>query len=482
MKKYRRVYLVLAVLAQFRRAGRREKIPHTKGKGGNNVNTAKTEATKTHATQPDSREIRLPSLALTIIVAAVLVVSGCSLLGGGPVRDADIVYVSPTGRDGARGDDPSAPLKSLAVAVDAVADGGTIKMAAGFYSVSETAFVRKDVTIEGGLTGYFSGPAYDAADVYGSRDQLSTLSMRDAYGQIIHVYGGNADQPRQITVSGVGFRDAFSNSHGAAMGAPGWTDLRLENCLFDNNTSYGKAGALYVGNGGSVSAANCHFEYNNGAWSPAAVEISLSSAVFTNCTFSRNSARLDSSSNAYVVSLYSDGDHTVSFQDCAFEANKGVPLYLSGTATKIDLGGNVGFAPPLTEISAVFTGWTTGVSQATTVVEGPTIDGDESTTVMENSDGSISITSVVNTSTGEGTYTYEFTDYTYEDYTYNGTLTATVSGMPSAPKFEYDGTMDVTGGEVETIDYDYTYENSAFSGTITVNDDYVYDLNADLGL
>lgn len=458
-------------------------MPHTKGKGENNVNTAKTEATKTHATQPDSREIRLPSLALAVIVAAALVVSGCSLLGGGPVRDADIVYVSPTGRDGARGDDPRAPLKSLAVAVDAVADGGTIKMAEGWYAVSETAFVTKDVTIEGGLTEDFSGPAYDTADVYGSRGQLSRLSMRDAYGRIIHVYAPNPDQPlRQVSISGLELRQAFFNSNGAAMGTDGRTALQLENCVFSGNTSNGRAGALYVGKGGSVSAANCYFEYNNGAWSPSAVEVFESSAVFTNSTFTNNNARLDSAANAYVVSLSSEGDHTVSFQDCTFEANWGVPLYLSGTATKIDLGGNVGFAPPLTEVTAVFTGWTTGVSQATTVVEGPTIDGDESTTVMENSDGSISITSVVNTSTGEGTYTYEFTDYTYESYTYNGTLTATVSGMPSAPKFEYDGTMDVTGGDVETIEYDYTYENSAFSGTITVNDEYVYDLNDDLGL
>lgn len=429
------------------------------------------------------REARTPLIAIVMAIVAALLVSGCSLLGGGPVRDADIVYVSPTGRDGARGDDPQAPLRSLAVAVDAVADGGTIKMVSGWYSVSETAFVTKDVTIEGGFTEDFSGPAYDAADVNGSRGQLSRLSMRDTYGRIIHVYAPHADQPlRQVSISGVYFSNAFFNSNGAAMGTDGNTALRLESCIFGDNTSNGNAGALSVGKGGAVSAANCHFESNNGVWSPSAVEVFESSAVFTNCTFTNNNARLDSAANAYVVSLNSTGDHSVSFQDCTFEANWGVPLFLYGTATKIDLGGNVGFAPPLTEISAVFTGWTTGVSQATTVVEGPTTDGDESTTIMENSDGSISITSVVNTSTGEGTYTYEFTDYTYESYTYNGTLTATVSGMPTTPKFVYDGTLNVTGGEVETIDYDYTYENSAFSGTITVNDDYVYDLNDDLGL
>lgn len=173
---------------------------------------------------------------------------GCSLLGiGGPEYGAEVLYVSPTGDDNATGDAPDEPLRSLAVAVDAVADGGTIKMAEGFYSVSEIAFIWKDVTIEGGLTADFSAPAYDAADVLGSSERLSVLSMRDAYGRIVHVYAPNADQPlRRVSISGLSFNAAFFNSNGAAMGTDGRTDLQLEHCVFSNNTSNGKAGALHL--------------------------------------------------------------------------------------------------------------------------------------------------------------------------------------------------------------------------------------------
>jgi hypothetical protein len=114
--------------------------------------------------------------------------------------------------------------------------------------------------------------------------------MRGAYGRIIHVYSPDADHPlRRVSISGLSFNAAFFTSNGAAMGTDGRTDLQLEHCVFSNNTSNGKAGALYVGVGGTVS--------------------------FTGCTFVSNHARLDSAANASVVSLNSEADHSVSFQD-----------------------------------------------------------------------------------------------------------------------------------------------------------------------
>jgi hypothetical protein len=418
-------------------------------------------------------------------MSTALLLSGCSLLGMvGPKRGAQEMYVSTTGDDNAKGDSPEEPLRSLAVAVNAVADGGTIKMAAGDYSHRETVHIHKSITIEAGLTADFTRPAYSAEDLKNEDlDSLSMLNGHDFFGELVHIYSPDNSAPRRtVSISGLGFTSCFDDGNGAALSVNNRIDLTIDSCEFRWNATYGAAAVMETGQDSVIEINGCYFRSNEAYWSPSAIYFYESTATLTGCTFLYNGTRGHSEGDSTVIELRSENGHSISFANCTFEDNEGSPLLLRGTATKIDLGGNVGFAPPMTEISAVFTGWTTGVASATSVVEGPTTEDGETTMAMENADGSVRIESVMTDATGEGTYTYIFDDYTYEDYTYNGSLTATVSGMPTTPKFEYDGTILVSGGEVESIDYDYTYENSAFSGTITVNDDYVYDLSDDLGL
>lgn len=418
-----------------------------------------------------------------LAVGAAALLGGCFLFGGGgPGDNLPVVYVSTGGSDHNSGESPDDPLRSLAVAVRAVGDGGTIKMAAGFYSVEETADFGGNLTIEGGYDSDFTRIAYDPSDIDGAQNELSRLFMRDAYGRAIQIYSApHGDAPFEVSVSGISIGSAFFNHSGAALCVDGRVNLTLTNCVFNDNYANSSSGALYLGDGGTTTITNCSFTWNSGYYAPSTIYADDNALTIVGSTFTHNSSRVAGSSDA-VIYLTSESDHSVSFENCVFEHNIGVPLQLAGTATKIDLGGNVGFAPPIEEITAVFTGWTTGVAQATTIVEGPTSEDGQTTIVMENSDGSIRITSVINDSTGEGTYTYEFTDYTYDAYTYNGTITASVSGTPAPTSFDYDGTLTVAGSEVESIEYDYSFDGGSISGTITINDEYVYDLNDDLGL
>jgi hypothetical protein len=414
-------------------------------------------------------------------LAILSVLSGCFLFGGGPEDGASLLYVSQNGYDNNRGTEPHDPLRSLAVAVEAVAPGGTIKLQAGHYSREEMVHINKDVKIEGGYTDDFSSLAYDPANL--QTENLSRLRGDNFYGRFMTIYGVAADQPsRIVTISGIEFGAAFTNENGAAMERGQRVDLTLDSCIFDWNQTNNGAGALQASGGGSLTVTNCTFHGNTSYWSPSVMLLSEMTAVFEACTFTDNTTLGHSAGNSAVIELHSGGNHTVSFKDCTFEDNYGTPLLLFETATKLDQGGNVGFAPPITAVTTAFTGWTTGIASATTVSEGPTTDGDETTTVYTNSDGSVTYTSVINTATAKGSYTYELSDYTYDAYCYTGTITATVTNAMTSPKVVYDGELTVSGGEINKIAYDYTFENSAFSGTITINDEFVYDLNDDLGL
>ena len=416
------------------------------------------------------------------LVAMVGAFSGCFLFGGGGPEDgASLLYVSDTGYDSNRGTEPNDPLRSLAVAVEAIAPGGTIKVQAGWYNCKETTEINKDVKIEGGYTEDFSSLAYDRANL--STDNLSSMRGDNFYGRLVQIYGVAADEPaRTVTISGIEFGGAFTNSEGGVMDRGGRVDLTLDSCIFNWNQTNNGSGVLQASGGGSLTVTNSTFHGNTSYWSPSVMRLSETTAVFEACTFTNNTILGHSVDNSAVVELHSGGSHTVSFKDCTFEENYGTALFLFDTATKLDQGGNVGFAPPITAVTTAFTGWTTGIASATTISEGPTTDGDETTTVFTNGDGSVTYTSVINTSTAEGSYAYEFSDYTYDAYTYTGTLTATVTNVTTSPKIVYDGELTVSGGEIKKIAYDYTFENSAFSGTITINDEYVYDLHDDLGL
>ncbi len=404
------------------------------------------------------------------VATALGTLFACSLLEPGgllsPERgDPQTLYVSrELGSDDCHGRRPDCPLKSLAVAVEEIAPGGTIKVHEDYQEIERAINIWRPVTIEGG---------YDAS--FNVADGWSIYSGTGMGGTVFTLSGNS--EGAHIVVKNVDIRNAFSPTwNGAAAQIHSGAVVDLENCIFSNNTSLQLAGAADVSGASTATFSQCVFRSNRSFRSPSVIHIYRADAAFEGCEFDSNIFEGDT--GGALIHLTTNAAHSVSFQDCVFTNTTGTFVTTGGEGDGqfVDLGGNVGMQPAAEDVAVVFIAWATGIAGATTVVSGPDTDGDESTTVMENADGSIEITAVVNAATGEGTYTYVFTDYADGDYTYNGTITAATTGNPPTT-FDYTGELTLTGSDLESIAFDYTLDGTALSGTITIDGEYEYDLS-----
>jgi len=400
------------------------------------------------------------------------VFSGCSAFNGlaGGVyslfSSEDTIYVAEWGDDRSNGKHPSTSVGSLAEAVRKVNPGGTIKIREGYYPVVEFTTIDKILTIEGG---------YD--DNYAAIVGKSELNATHYYGTVLHVDGQGIGNT--VSISNVIIRSAYTSvSDGSAMNILNGAELNLSNCELVGNVNLGRAAAISV-HESILNCIDCKFESNSAINDPAAIGVHDSFAVFDGCIFKGNSIR--NSERGRVISLWSTTGKTASFKNCVFAENPAKRAFYTIGGVMIDQGGNVGMLPPVEDVVTAFTAWALGSAAATIVKSGPTTEGDVVTTVMANTGDHVTITMAVNTVTGAGEFTYKFFNYFTGGITYNGSMTANTTGYPAITKFDYSGTLTMTGGELQKIVFDYSVEGTTFSGTIQIDDVYVYDI-ADLDL
>ena len=203
-------------------------------------------------------------------------------------------YVSPTGDNG-DGKSWEHALQSVATALSGRGVGDTVFVAEGVYL--EQVSIGDGVTLLGG---------YDAGS--GVRDPELYESVLDGTGLtkwILVKYGGNADNT--ITIDGMVFQNAnHSEWGGAAIYCRG--NMVISNCVFRNNTSGSKAGAIFVDETSAGSTPlvpavirGCLFENCSNTLSEQAAAISCESAgafVVENCIFRGCKGAVVISSNA----------------------------------------------------------------------------------------------------------------------------------------------------------------------------------------
>ena len=203
-------------------------------------------------------------------------------------------YVSPTGDNG-DGKSWEHALQSVATALSGRGVGDTVFVAEGVYL--EQVSIENGVTLLGG---------YDAES--GVRDPELYESVLDGTGLTkwsLVKYGGNADNT--ITIDGMVFQNAnHSEWGGAAIYCRG--NMVISNCVFRNNTSGSKAGAIFVDETSAGSTPlvpavirGCLFENCSNTLSEQAAAISCESAgafVVENCIFRGCKGAVVISSNA----------------------------------------------------------------------------------------------------------------------------------------------------------------------------------------
>ena len=195
-------------------------------------------------------------------------------------------YVSPTG-DGGDGKSWEHALTSVATALSGRGVGDTVFVAEGVYL--EQVSISNGVTLLGG---------YNAET--GVRDPELYESVLDGTGLtqwILVKYGGNADNT--ITIDGMVFQNANHSEWGAAAVYCRGNTV-ISNCVFRNNVSGSKAGAIFVD--------------ETSAGSTSLVPAVIRGCLFENCSCT-------TSEQAGAINCESSGAFIV--EDCIIRGCKG---------------------------------------------------------------------------------------------------------------------------------------------------------------
>ena len=252
-------------------------------------------------------------LALVLSLAVVAVPMGSRVNA-----DPSEVWVCPTGDCG----HPGAQYDNIHDGIDAVAQPGTVHVAAGTYTESNIN-LKNNVQVLG------AGAAVTIID------------------------GGGTDSVVKAT-GGVGAStklDGFTVTNGTASSGGGiYLDSSspvISNCVFDGNSAPGefgaKGGGMYNSNSSSPTVTNCIFD-GNSAFDGGGMYNDYSSPTVANCVFDGNSGHRGSGmwnlySSPAVTNCTFDGnsafdgggmynDHSSpTVTDCTFEGNSG---YIGG--------------------------------------------------------------------------------------------------------------------------------------------------------
>lgn len=167
-----------------------------------------------------------------------------------------------------------ADTSSIQDAINNVADGGTVEIAAGTYSAPD---------------GAYTNPAGKAVTVQAAAGATVTISGGGAH-DILRITNAQRASGKPMTFIGLTFTNgAMSQSFLGGVGILGQCEAIFRNCTFVNNSATGgpAAGALYVA-ASVVSLDGCTFANNTSKNGGGAIYASDSRIYVTNCHFSGN--------------------------------------------------------------------------------------------------------------------------------------------------------------------------------------------------
>ena len=182
---------------------------------------------------------------------------------------------------------------SVQNAVDAVADGGTVNLAAATYREASDIVVRRDVTLRGK-----------------GRD-LTTLDGGGTH-RVLTLLGRRIPDPAfdvNVIVDGLAIKNGFSGD-GGGLGVFDGVNLSLENSLVENNQSVTlnpRGGGLFFGDAGSSVISNTiinnNFADGNGGGLVVldSHQLSIENSTFSNNHANNNGGAIDSNTGAATI-------------------------------------------------------------------------------------------------------------------------------------------------------------------------------------
>ncbi|HKO82575.1 MAG TPA: right-handed parallel beta-helix repeat-containing protein, partial [Chitinophagaceae bacterium] len=240
-------------------------------------------------------------------------------------------------------------LKSLKSAIDSSKAGDTIKIAAGTYvpgNSLEASFVPKNQVVM--LGGYSASDSTLPRNFSANKTILSGRYSTSGIGMVRHILRIQACDEFTV-IDGFIIQeghaygdDPFENELGGGMIISHNSKLKIRNSVFKNNYSYDGGSAVAslnsspsflnffflnndcFGDGtillqnSSTSVSNCVFADNVAAKTGAIVSLDKGDALFSNCTFFRNSVESDGITSGCVSAKNSS---TVTIRNSIFFAN-----------------------------------------------------------------------------------------------------------------------------------------------------------------
>ncbi len=217
----------------------------------------------------------LRRLAAVIVLGVLLVLLSLAIVQqvghaapGGTTR-----YVAPGGNCGGA----SPCYATVQAAVDAAADGDTVKIAQGTYTdihahnhITQVVYLDKELTLQGGyvLTNWTTP------------DPAAHPAVLDAQGKgrVFYVKGSGA-VIRGVRITGGDAKGQGGTSWGDDVGGGIFVDntsFTIRDCEIDHNTADGGSG-IYLRGGNNIRVQECHIHHNQGQG--AAVTLFQSSRV-----------------------------------------------------------------------------------------------------------------------------------------------------------------------------------------------------------
>lgn len=215
------------------------------------------------------------------------------------------------------------PFRTIQEAIDLANEGYEIRIVQGTYTAPAGPVLdwrSKNLRIIGGYSAV--NGTYNPAQYPVILDGQGVAGRRVIYAKGL----GAQSELVGVTVRGGSASGNSPDDDGGGMYVYDGS-MKITNCIFENNTSAGRGGGLYLGRwsggmGGQATLANCIFRNNNsGAFGGGVSSRDLYSFTVTNCVFENNTAlniRGDGASGGGMFVLNID---PVSVTGCTFINN-----------------------------------------------------------------------------------------------------------------------------------------------------------------